>query len=1058
MPVTNADTTYTNGNSGRTRVNAQGLIVGVDLSTTSNTIATGAKTFTLTATANVNRDWQVGSSVVAVTQAGATGSMIGTVTSYTPSTQSLVLNITSITGSGTSTDWRIGSTMLRDLVGAFDYRDFDPVTLAPKGGLVEGGATCLTLNNQDMSTYSVLNGTNTIATETAPNGFSKFYTLTDTNAADYGHVFKSSGSLPAGRYTLQVFVKKQNTVFGLQAGNPVSPSGVYFDALTGQRVLTYNPNPAVIDRVFDFGAFWFVQTVLDLPAGAYGAFLYANPLNAGRTNISSVNTDSITYFGLSLISGDATSFIPTTTVSVTRAADQLSIGGTNFSQFYNSAQGTLVMELTPIAAAVGAVAGSLNDGTLNNAIRIGQRQTGTQSSIRKMATDGVTHVMAVNAAPGNTLRSSGVDYDVVPLQADVLAFGAATSSVGNFLVAGASEIIRNSADSGLTYNNRGVGTGFGGAHFGIGRFVLAGSTSVINGATVGCVVVSSNGEAFRRVNIPGLTQNLTKIASNGTNQYVAVGIAGVIYTSPDAETWTARTSGTVSNLVAAHFFGGRYVAISSAANATRYSDNGVDWLATTGLTIGAQDVHHNGTNLWVAVAAGGNIYASPDGITWTQRTSPVTATLNGIYFADGLWVAVGVTGTVVTSPDGTTWTDRTATAGVSGANLNEVNFFGGKFYAVGTNTAFENTAANIVAGVAWTTRGANLVGVVLGGIATNGTRLLMCGSAGGIATSEDGITFTSRTGNAAQLNGAAFGGGTYVVVGNAINGSGLIATVNPTTFEYQRRSPVFGANNIFDVIRSGSRFIIAAATNRMGYSDDNGVTWVSVEPQVNVATDFLSLATDGVTVVSVGQGGRLIVSANNGTTWSAYNAATTVGTTQQQNGVSWANGLFVSVGNGGTISTSPTGAIGSWTLRTSSVTSNLFSVMYSTRDSMWFAAGDNGVILRAADPTGTWTSISNDATVGIFTAGVLQANPIAGKFIPNVKNRVAISWDATTGVNISINGGDVVSDPSVTMPVLTQYTIGMNGVSGSHWNSTIKTQKAYRVKVSNSELKALARI
>lgn len=106
---------FTRG-TGATRISPiTGFIVGVDFSTTSNTIGTGSKTFTLTADADVNREWTVGENVLVTSQAGATGTMTGTVTSYTPSTQTLVINVPTggTTGSGTSTDWRVGSLEVR---------------------------------------------------------------------------------------------------------------------------------------------------------------------------------------------------------------------------------------------------------------------------------------------------------------------------------------------------------------------------------------------------------------------------------------------------------------------------------------------------------------------------------------------------------------------------------------------------------------------------------------------------------------------------------------------------------------------------------------------------------------------------------------------------------------------------------------------------------------------------------------------------------------------------------------------------------------------------------
>lgn len=1022
--------TYTRG-SGATRVNAAGRIVGVDFSSTSNTVGTGSKTFTLTADLTIDRDWPVGSAIRAVDQVGG-GTMNGTVTSYTASTQELVINVASITGSGTSTNWRIGSLEFR--------RDFDPVTLAPKGGLVEGGATN-TVGDTRLSGNVLLGGLiRRLNTGVAPNGITEATEFENTTTLgqvrDVGAV--SAANVP---YSVSVFVKVVNLVSGTGT----------FRFTYGARLGEYSLNLATMAGDYRTNPTSGAQTrqspllVIPYPNGWFkiSAPALVNT-EGGETRLifeSEIGSIIRVWTPQNEVGSVCSSPIPTNGVQVTRAADQLSVGGANFNQFYNATQGTLVMELTPIAQAVGAVAGSLNDGTLNNAIRIAQKQSGTLSSIRKTATDGFTDVMAVNDATGNTLRSNGVDYVGVANGSPVGFLAVSTSGLNNFLTAGGSGAFRSTADSGQTYDNKSVDGSHAGAHFGIGRFVIAGATATINGATVGSVIVSTDGLAFRRVNISGLVQNLNEVTSNGTNQYVAVGAGGVIYTSPDAETWTAQTSGTTNVLTCAHWFGGRYVVGSNANNATRYSDNGTTWTAVTGLAANVQDVYHNGTNLWVAVGGGGIIYSSADGITWTSQTSGVAQNLNGVHFADGLWVAVGNSGTVVTSPDGTTWTDRTANSGTT-QNIQEVNFFNGKFYYCHVLSGiFENTAANIVANVTWTQRSSN-VNSDLRGIAHNGSRLLICGSSGAITTSEDGITFTSRTGNATTLNGAAFGNGTYVVVGNAANGSGLIATINPTTFEYQRRVSGVTTNMVGIKFLNGTFYAGTAGIIR----STDGISWVASGGGTNSWQDF---AYSGSVYVAIGDTGRYSISTDGLT----FGAATATGvTTQVMNGIGFANGLFVAVGNAGTIITSSNGT--TWTLRTSGVTSTLHSVMYSTRDSQWYAAGDNGVILRSADAI-TWESIANDAAAAVISGGIVQSNPFLPNFIVGATNKIAMRLKANDFA-ASVNGADAVTDTSGGLPSANRFSIGMNGLSGQHLNAHIRKITYFPITKTDAELKGLS--
>jgi hypothetical protein len=64
-----------------------------------------------------------------------------------------------------------------------------------------------------------------------------------------------------------------------------------------------------------------------------------------------------------------TSYIPTTSATVTRAADNASMVGSNFSSWYNQSGGTIFANWDTVGTDVGA-AFSINDTTNNNAIQI----------------------------------------------------------------------------------------------------------------------------------------------------------------------------------------------------------------------------------------------------------------------------------------------------------------------------------------------------------------------------------------------------------------------------------------------------------------------------------------------------------------------------------------------------------------------------------------------------------------------------------------------------------------------------------------------------------------
>jgi hypothetical protein len=78
----------------------------------------------------------------------------------------------------------------------------------------------------------------------------------------------------------------------------------------------------------------------------------------------------------------ATSVIPTSTAAVTRSADVASIGGANFSSWYNQTEGTVFAEAS-VAYSAAISLFSLDDGTTNNRIQL--RNSNLAADIRVVA-------------------------------------------------------------------------------------------------------------------------------------------------------------------------------------------------------------------------------------------------------------------------------------------------------------------------------------------------------------------------------------------------------------------------------------------------------------------------------------------------------------------------------------------------------------------------------------------------------------------------------------------------------------------------------------------------
>jgi hypothetical protein len=321
--------------TGGSYVHSDGLLYGFDTSSTSNTIGTGSKTFTLSATAGVNRRYAVGNLIIASSGAN---NMSGSVTSYDPATQALVCNITGTpTGSGTFTTWIIGNRQPR-----FDY---DPTTLAPRGLLVEGQSVNLARYSETIETTGGFWGYNA-ATRTVessdvnPTGGtgSISFAPTTNGGSRYAGIFLT-GQTTASTYTYSVWLKGKGTtacVISIQnsAGGQNATMTILSQPSGANASVTGNGTGFPRISNLSTTGWTKVQVVLSANLGGTGTlnvFMYPNE-TSGQTT-----ADSIFAWGAQLEAGSgASSYIPTGASTATRNADECSMTGTNFSSWFNA--------------------------------------------------------------------------------------------------------------------------------------------------------------------------------------------------------------------------------------------------------------------------------------------------------------------------------------------------------------------------------------------------------------------------------------------------------------------------------------------------------------------------------------------------------------------------------------------------------------------------------------------------------------------------------------------------------------------------------------------------
>lgn len=253
--------------------------------------------------------------------------------------------------------------------------DYDPVTLAPKGLLIEEQRTNLLTYSQDFSNaawgkFDVLLTPNAIV---APSGTLAASLITDTSTPAVEHYFENTITTFTNQtYTSSIYVKAatasnfQMAVVAIGSSNTVShiqfnqSSGVYVPAFQTNGLITSATATAV-------GNGWYRCSVVYTLNGTvtyHAQRMY--PFNLGTYAGTTVGHY---FWGAQLEAGSfATSYIPTVASQVTRAADSASMIGNNFARWYNVNEGTFYAQASSFGDAGVRYITFASDATNNNRI------------------------------------------------------------------------------------------------------------------------------------------------------------------------------------------------------------------------------------------------------------------------------------------------------------------------------------------------------------------------------------------------------------------------------------------------------------------------------------------------------------------------------------------------------------------------------------------------------------------------------------------------------------------------------------------------------------------
>lgn len=229
--------------------------------------------------------------------------------------------------------------------------DHNPITGESLGLLIEEARTNLLTRSEefDHADWSNINMVCTANSIIAPDGnqtaekINIATSITSNSAATRQDVSKAATAAP---YTMTVYAKagEFNSVRllprdAVTAGNNVS---AYFNLATGtvDTPVASGTFTSPSAAIFSVGNGWYrcsITFTSSTETSLRSQFLI---YNNGSSSVTGNDYSGIYVWGAQLEAGSfATSYIPTVATTVTRAADSASMTGTNFSSWFNSAEG-----------------------------------------------------------------------------------------------------------------------------------------------------------------------------------------------------------------------------------------------------------------------------------------------------------------------------------------------------------------------------------------------------------------------------------------------------------------------------------------------------------------------------------------------------------------------------------------------------------------------------------------------------------------------------------------------------------------------------------------------
>jgi hypothetical protein len=207
--------------------------------------------------------------------------------------------------------------------------DYNPATLAARGLLIEEQRTNLQIRSQefDNASWANIGSAETANATTAPDGTTTAEKLTEDGSIGRHLIYNTAGvTLTAAAYTASVYLKAaERTIVKIDLDVAGGSDGAFFE-LSGAGTARDIHADLTGATIQDVGNGWYRCTVTRT-ATAVSYFLAFAAVTTGTTDsYTGVNGNGFYVWGAQVELGAfATSYIPTTTASVTRATEAVTL-------------------------------------------------------------------------------------------------------------------------------------------------------------------------------------------------------------------------------------------------------------------------------------------------------------------------------------------------------------------------------------------------------------------------------------------------------------------------------------------------------------------------------------------------------------------------------------------------------------------------------------------------------------------------------------------------------------------------------------------------------------